>query len=133
MKKFFILALSAMLLYACDGKLSSKLEGKVYEYYSVEIDDGADGLPVETTERITFISETECSVYTFGYDWVYRSSGHKKNSWSNTYTLSYSMEGDIITISKYRRQSNGNHKDIKLRYTGSTLVQIDGERIFYKL
>ena len=58
--------------------------------------------------------------------------GMKKNNWSNTYTLSYSVDTDIITIYKYIRYYNGNHKDIQLKHTGSTLVQVNGERIFYK-
>ena len=133
MKKLCMCLLSIMLMaVGCEKELSSKLNGCVYEYYSIEIDDWAEGRPFETTERITFLSGSECSVYCYGYDWVYGSRGYEKKNWSNTYTLSYSVEGDIITINKYIRYSNGNHKDIQLKHTGSTLVQINGERIFYK-
>lgn len=132
MKKFLVLSVLSLIFCSCEKELSSKLNGNVYEYYSIEIDDWAEGRPIETTERITFLSDTECSVYSYGYDWTYGSRGYEKNNWSDTYTLSYSVESDIITIYKYIRYYNGDHKDIQLKHTGSTLVQVNGERIFYK-
>lgn len=130
---YFLAFVISLAFVSCDTDSAANLIGETYECYTIEIDDWADGLPFETTERLTFQSGGMCSVYGFGYDWVYRSGKYVKNHWTDDRSLPYTINGGLVTIKGYIRVNGGDNRDLVLRINLGTLVEERGERVFIRM
>ena len=84
------------------GISGSSVVGNSYRYTDIYL-EGDDDYPLEAeyNVRITFTSSKECTVKTWGYDWIWYTSGYKKESFNKSETCSYTVSGEKITIKAY--------------------------------
>ena len=99
---------------------TDNLVGRSFRCDWTDIND--DNLPVEEHKEITFTSTTQCSIRSWGYDWVWYDSYEKEN-YNETKTCSYSVSGDKITLHNYPFFAFGG--DLELTYCGDFLMEGD--------
>lgn len=130
---YFLAFVISMAFVSCDTDSAASLIGETYECYTIELDAWADNRPIETTERITFQSGGMCSVYRYGYEWIYRSGKYTQNHWTDDRSLPYTVNGSLVTIKGYIRVNGGDNRDLVLRINVGSLVEEHGERTFIRM
>lgn len=95
---------------------SDSLIGRSFTNDQTSIDD--DGNVSESHTRITFTSASQCSVRTWGFDWIWYDE-YRKERYDKTESCSYIVSGSKITLKDYPFYAFGG--DLVLEYCGEYL------------
>ena len=108
MKQIKYLLMAFIALFTCisfsacsddDDDSAQGVENHSYQRDDISVD--GDGNPEEYHVRLTFKSSSTCEVKCWGYDWIWYTSGYKKNNFNETKSCSYSVSGNTITLHNY--------------------------------
>ena len=132
MKQIKYLLMAFIALFTCisfsacsddDDDSAQGVENHSYQRDDISVD--GDGNPEEYHVRLTFKSSSTCEVKCWGYDWIWYTSGYKKNTFNETKSCSYSVSGNAITLHNYPFYASGG--DLVLTNHGSYLQDKGGD------
>lgn len=128
--KYLMLAIVAIFAFvsftACSSDDDDSAQGvENHSYQRDDISVDGDGNPEEYHVRLTFKSSSTCEVKCWGYDWIWYTSGYKKNNFNETKSCSYSVSGNTITLHNYPFYASGGN--LVLTNYGSYLQDKGGD------